>query len=62
MTVVNLTIEQADNGFWGTVMYDNNLIVEHTQTEQDLKDNIKNLLREYHQLEPETIFFNIEII
>jgi hypothetical protein len=60
MQTIQLIIEQASkNEFWGRVLYDNNLIVDCAENLEELQTNMKVLLSDFHDLEPDSITFEI---
>ena len=60
MEKINLIIENAKDGLvWGRVMYDDNLLVESATNAEELQVKMKTLLNDFHDLEPDTISFEI---
>ncbi len=60
MENINLIIENAKDGLvWGRVTYDDNLLVESAQNAEELQVKMKTLLVDFHDLEPNTINFDI---
>ena len=60
MEQINLIIENAKDGLvWGRVMYDDNLLVESATNAEELQVKMKTLLNDFHDLEPDTISFEI---
>lgn len=55
-----LIIEKADSGFLGRVQYDDNLIVDEANTLQELESQMRNLLHDFHDLDPTAITFDIK--
>lgn len=61
MKKITLIIESAkENEFWGRVLYDDNLIVEEASSIPELEDKMKVLLKEFHELHPEEIIFDLQ--
>jgi hypothetical protein len=61
MKKINLIIEKSDdeNVLWGRVHYEYNLLVDSADTEEALQDKMKTLLKDFHDLDPETITFEV---
>ena len=60
MENINLIIENAKDGLvWGRVAYDDNLLVESAANAEELQVKMKTLLNDFHDLEPDTISFEI---
>ncbi len=59
MKKIILTIEKTDNAVFGTVEYDDNLIVEQATTEEKLKSKMTKLLFDFHDLRAEEFEFEI---
>ncbi len=60
MENINLIIENAKDGLvWGRVTYDDNLLVESAQNAEELQVKMKTLLVDFHDLELNTINFDI---
>ena len=58
---VTLTIQKGKNGIlWGYCNHENNLLVEHGFSVDQLKEKIKFLLQGFYQLHPAAIDFAIE--
>ena len=57
----NLIIEKSDddNVLWGRVHYEDNLLIDSADTEDALQDKMKTLLKDFHDLDPETITFEV---
>lgn len=61
MEKIALVIESAkDKEFWGRVLYDDNLIVDEASSVAELEDKMKVLLKEFHQLDPDNIAFDLQ--
>jgi hypothetical protein len=56
---IELTIEKGEEGIWGRVNYNDNLITEQADTLDDLKLKLKMLLQDFEGVEPESIIFDI---
>jgi hypothetical protein len=60
MNKILLIIEKGtDNNVWGRVDFDDNLIVEEASSLPLLQRKIKNLLRDFHDLDPATVDFDL---
>ncbi len=61
MKKINLIIEKSDddNVLWGRVHYEDNLLIDSADTEDALQDKMKTLLKDFHDLDPETITFEV---
>ena len=57
---IELIIEKGENGIWGRVNYNNNLITEQADTLGDLELNLKTLLKEFEGVDPESFAFDIK--
>jgi len=61
MNRYKLIIEADDGGqLWGRTSVDDNLIVEASKTQEALEAQIKQLIKELHGIEPDTIEFEVE--
>ena len=58
MKNVTLIIEKSGEDFLGRVLYDENLIVEESETLGELEVRIKQTLFKYHKLRPEDVILN----
>ena len=58
--LIKLVIEGDDGSLWGRVEYDDNLIVEEAKTVEELQQNFKKLLFDFHNLNPDSYEFQIE--
>jgi hypothetical protein len=56
---IELIIEKGENGIWGRVNYNDNLIVEQADSLTDLELNLKMLLKDFEDVDPETIIFDL---
>ena len=60
MEQINLIIENAKDGLvWGRITYDDNLLVESALNAEELQVKMRTLLFDFHDLEPDTINFDI---
>lgn len=50
MNDLQLIIEAGEDGFWGRVTYDDDLIVDQAETVEALQQNMEKLLFDFHQL------------
>ena len=57
---LTLTIERADGVLWGRTEYDDNLLVESSDTQEGLETSLKTLLHDFHDLDPAQVEFTIE--
>jgi len=57
---LTLTIERADGVLWGRTEYDDNLLVESSETQEGLEASLKTLLHDFHDLDPARVEFTIE--
>lgn len=57
MTKIELVIEKGDEGLWGSVKYNDNLISEQGKDLKDLEDKLKTLLQEFEDINPEKVVF-----
>ena len=58
--IIQLIVEGDDGSLWGRVEYDDNLIVEEAKTVEELQQNIRKLLFDFHNLDPDSYDFQIE--
>jgi len=59
--IVILKVEKGENGvLWGTVIYQNNLIVDSAPSLAELEVHFKTLLKDFHGVDPETVEFSVE--
>jgi hypothetical protein len=56
---IELIIEKGEDGIWGRVNYNDNLIVEQASSLDDLESKLKVLLQNFENLEPENIVFDL---
>ncbi|WP_432711804.1 hypothetical protein [Pedobacter sp.] len=54
---IELVIENTTNGLSGRIKYNDNLIVDHGDTLPELEENLKKLLNEFENLDPENVKF-----
>ncbi|AWW32403.1 hypothetical protein DN752_20910 [Echinicola strongylocentroti] len=58
METVKLVIErQGGKELWGRVNYNDNLITDHANTVPELEAKIKTLLRDFEDVDPDTVEF-----
>ena len=57
MKKVELTIEKGEKILWGSVKYNNNLIVDCANDFAELESKLKKHLQEFEAIEPETVSF-----
>jgi hypothetical protein len=63
MKKIVLSVERGDQGeLWGTVNYDDNLLVDNAPTIADLENQMRQLLMDFHDLQPEKVLFNVEFL
>ncbi|WP_273215018.1 hypothetical protein [Runella zeae] len=56
-----LTLELSENGpIWGRTLVEDNLIADAADTQPKLEANLKQLIRQFHGIDPATITFIIE--
>ncbi len=56
-----LTIEKSDDGhLWGRTYEEDNLISDSATNEEELVAQMKQLLYDFHGIEPETVVFEVE--
>ena len=62
MTSRKLIIEKSDEDglLWGRTLEDDDLIVDSAPTETDLVEQMKQLLYEFHGVDPSEVVFEIE--
>lgn len=62
MTSRKLIIEKSDEDglLWGRTLEDDDLIVDSAPTETDLVEQMKQLLYEFHGVDPSKVVFEIE--
>jgi hypothetical protein len=56
---VELIIEKGDEGIWGRVNYNDNMIIEQADTFDDLKLRLKMVLHDFEGIDPESITFEV---
>ncbi len=57
---VKLVIEKGETGLWGTVKYNNNLLVDSGDNLAKLENKFKTLLHEFENVNPETVLFEYD--
>ena len=57
---IELIIEKGAEGFWGGVIYNDNLITEQADTIDDLILKLKMLLQDFEGVAPESIAFDMQ--
>lgn len=57
---VKLIIEGGDGAMWGRVNYEDNLLVEEAETVDKLQAQMRQLLFDFHELDPDSYEFEIE--
>ena len=57
---LTLTIERADGVLWGRTEYDDNLLVESSETQEGLEASLRTLLHDFHDLDPARVEFTVE--
>ncbi|MDN3580300.1 hypothetical protein [Mucilaginibacter flavus] len=55
---LELILEKGDEGLWGRVTYNDNLITDFGQNIAEIDSKIKNLLFEFEELNPDTVVFD----
>jgi len=60
MQNIELIIEKRDDGIWGRVNYNDNLLVEQADNLNDLEINLKTLLQDFEGVDPESIAFDLK--
>lgn len=56
---IELIVEKGESGIWGRVNYNDNLIVEEADNLNELELSLKNLLKDFENLDPKKITFEI---
>lgn len=56
---IELIIEKGEQGIWGRVNYDDNLIIEQADILDDLEAKLKMLLKDFENVDPDTIVFDV---
>jgi hypothetical protein len=60
MKKIGLIIENARQGeLWGRINYDDNLLIDKAETLEQLQENMKKLLADFHDLDPATVVFDL---
>ncbi len=57
---VKLIIEGGDGALWGRINYEDNLLVEEAETVDKLQFHMRQLLLDFHDLDPDSYEFEIE--
>ena len=57
---IRLIVEGSNGSLMGRVFYDDNLIVDEANTVEELENNLKKILFDFHQLDEKSIEFQIE--
>lgn len=57
---IELVVEKGENGIWGSLYYNDNLITEEAGTLDKLQSNLKTLLHTFEGIDPESIVFDIK--
>ncbi|RYY29884.1 MAG: hypothetical protein EOP41_01820 [Sphingobacteriaceae bacterium] len=57
MTTLELTIEKGQEGLWGTLNYNDNLITGQAETLADLEAQLKATLKDFENIDPANIKF-----
>ncbi len=61
MNTYTLTIETSEGGhLWGRALIDDNLSVESAANQEELEANLKQLIQQFHGIDPDTIVFDAE--
>lgn len=55
---IELIVEKSEDSLWGRVNYNDNLIVEHADTLNDLESSLKALLHDFEDVNIEDIEFD----
>jgi hypothetical protein len=60
MKKLSLIVEQSKDGkFWGRVAWDDNLLIEVAATQEALRAKMKKILKDFHQLAPSKVEFDV---
>jgi hypothetical protein len=59
MQHIELIIEKGEEGIWGRVNYNDNLIIEQADILDDLQAKLKILLKDFEGVDPESIVFDV---
>ena len=59
---VCLIIEGDKSSYWGQAEYDGNLIIEEAFSLETLQERMKTLLMDFHNLDPSSYFFEIQLV
>ena len=55
---IELIIEKGEDGIWGRINYNDNLIVEQSESLDELELKLKMLLYDFENIDPESITFD----
>ncbi len=58
MQHIELIIEKGENGIWGRVSFNDNLITDEANTLDELELKLKGLLNDFEGVDPESIEFD----
>ena len=56
---IDLVIENVETGIWGSVNFNDSLIIERADNLIELEANIKALLKDFEDVDPEGVVFKI---
>lgn len=56
-TIVELIIEKGEEGLWGTINYNDNLITDQADNLADLENKLLGCLKAFESVDSETIIF-----
>ena len=59
---LKMIVEKDANTFWCTVNYNNNLIIDEADTIDQLQTQMKNLLFDFENIDPNKISFTYDCI
>ncbi len=59
MQHIELIIEKGEEGLWGRVNYNDNLIIEQADALDDLQAKLKMLLKDFEDVDPESVVFDV---
>lgn len=57
MKKITVIVEKADEGYLGRIHYEDNLIVDETNSLDMLDRNMKKLLKKFHGVDPSKVIF-----
>jgi len=55
---LELVIEKGEGQFWGRINYEDNLLVDAADSISELELQLKQLLKELHQVDPDQVSFH----